>query len=152
MRSARSRRSSSGTTGAPRRLAHRAAAAGRRARRGRSQHAAAVPELPAAMDERLDGRFHWKYFNQPGVADTELDQDTLTTLRKIFFMASGDAPGAGSGDQPLIEPGRGRLATTPGPETLRSGSPRRISTPSPRASPRASPGRSTGTATSIATG
>ncbi|MDF2266168.1 alpha/beta hydrolase [Streptomyces coacervatus] len=72
----------------------------------------------AVMDERFDGRFYWNYFNQPGVADAEFAQDTRTTLRKFFYMASGDAPGAGAGNQPLIEPGQGWLATMPDPEIL----------------------------------
>ncbi|MGW2716472.1 alpha/beta fold hydrolase [Streptomyces sp. NPDC001492] len=72
----------------------------------------------AVMDERFDGRFYWNYFSRPGVADVELAQDTRTALRKIFYTASGDAPGAGSGEQPLIEPGQGWLAAMKDPETL----------------------------------
>ena len=72
----------------------------------------------AAMDKMFDGRFYWNYFNRPGVADAEFAQDTRTTLRKIFYMASGDAPGAGAGNQPLIEPGQGWLSAMPDPEVL----------------------------------
>ncbi|MDX3803856.1 alpha/beta hydrolase [Streptomyces sp. AK04-3B] len=72
----------------------------------------------AAMERMFDGRFYWNYFNQPGVADAEFAKDPRTTLRKFFFMASGDAPGAGEGKQPLIEHGRGWLETMPDPEIL----------------------------------
>ena len=72
----------------------------------------------AAMDRMFDGRFYWNYFDQPGVADAEFARDTRTTLRKFFHMASGDAPGAGQGNQPLVEPGQGWLANMPDPETL----------------------------------
>ncbi|MDQ0682166.1 hypothetical protein QFZ56_001129 [Streptomyces achromogenes] len=58
------------------------------------------------------------YFNRPGVADAEFTKEPRTTLRKFFFMASGDAPDAGEGKQPLVEPGRGWLETMPDPAVL----------------------------------
>ncbi|MFE5814358.1 alpha/beta fold hydrolase [Streptomyces sp. NPDC056479] len=72
----------------------------------------------AAMEERFDGRFYWNYFARRGVADAEFAKNTRTTLRKFFYAASGDAPGAGSGVQPLIDPEHGWLATLPDPEVL----------------------------------
>jgi pimeloyl-ACP methyl ester carboxylesterase len=77
------------------------------------------PEPPlAVMDRRFDGRFYWNWFSRPGVADAEFARDTRTTLRKFFYMGSGDAPGAGTGRQPLIEPGQSWLETLPDPEVL----------------------------------
>ncbi|MFI1485487.1 alpha/beta fold hydrolase [Streptomyces sp. NPDC020747] len=76
-------------------------------------------QLPlAAMDERFDGRFYWNYFNRPGVADAEFGKETRTTLRKFFYALSGDAPGAGEGNQPLVDPEQGWLAGMPDPEVL----------------------------------
>ncbi|MBY8339195.1 alpha/beta hydrolase [Streptomyces spinosirectus] len=77
----------------------------------------AEPPL-AVMDRRFDGRFYWNYFNRPGVADAEFARDTRTTLRKFFFMASGDAPGAVGVEQMLVEHGRGWLESAPDPEVL----------------------------------
>jgi pimeloyl-ACP methyl ester carboxylesterase len=64
------------------------------------------------------GRFYWNYFNRPGVADAELNRDVRATLRKVLYAASGEFPGAGSGRQPLVEPGRGWLDGMPDPEVL----------------------------------
>ncbi|EPD66663.1 MULTISPECIES: alpha/beta fold hydrolase [Streptomyces] len=77
----------------------------------------AQPPL-AVMDRRFDGRFYWNYFNRPGVADAEFARDTRTTLRKFFFMASGDAPGAVGVERMLVEDGRGWLESVPDPEIL----------------------------------
>ncbi|MGW7044944.1 alpha/beta fold hydrolase [Streptomyces avermitilis] len=72
----------------------------------------------AAMDEMFDGQFYWNYFAQPGVADAEFGRDARASLRKFLYSASGDAPGAGSGRQPLVAPGRGFLDGMPDPEVL----------------------------------
>ncbi|MEU6479356.1 alpha/beta hydrolase [Streptomyces sp. NPDC047017] len=72
----------------------------------------------AAMQERFGGRFYWNYFDRPGVADAEFARDTRTALRKFLYAASGDAPGAGQGKPPLVDPERGWLADLPDPGTL----------------------------------
>ncbi|MEV6113800.1 alpha/beta hydrolase [Streptomyces sp. NPDC052109] len=72
----------------------------------------------AAMDKMFGGRFYWNYFNRPGVADTEFARDTRTTLRKFLFWGSGDAPHAGDGTQPLVDPDRGWLADMADPDVL----------------------------------
>ncbi|MER6264060.1 alpha/beta hydrolase [Streptomyces sp900105245] len=72
----------------------------------------------ATMEEMFGGRFYWNYFARPGVADAEFGADPRTTLRKFIFFASGDAPDAGEGGQPLVDPERGWLATMPDPEVL----------------------------------
>ncbi|MFB7629888.1 alpha/beta fold hydrolase [Streptomyces sp. NPDC056149] len=72
-----------------------------------------------AMQERFGGRFYWNYFNQPGVADAEFAADARTTLRKFFYNASGDGPGAGRPESALVpDPARGWLADMTDPETL----------------------------------
>lgn len=40
-----------------------------------------------------DEFFYQLYFQQPGVAEAELEGDIRTALRKVYFNASGDAPG-----------------------------------------------------------
>ncbi|MFF8865153.1 alpha/beta fold hydrolase [Streptomyces sp. NPDC015139] len=72
----------------------------------------------ATMEEMFGGRFYWNHFARPGVADAEFGADPRTALRKFFFFASGDAPDAGAGKQPLVDPERGWLATMPDPEVL----------------------------------
>ncbi|MFG2603286.1 alpha/beta fold hydrolase [Streptomyces sp. NPDC048514] len=72
----------------------------------------------AAMDKRFGGRFYWNYINRSADADAEFAGDPRTALRKFFYWASGDAPGAGEGRQPLIDPERGWLASMPDPEVL----------------------------------
>lgn len=72
-----------------------------------------------AMQERFGGRFYWNYFNRPGVADAEFAKDARTALRKLFYCASGDAPGAGRPEQALVtDPAQGWLADMTDPEVL----------------------------------
>ena len=48
------------------------------------------------------GRFFYQlYFQEPGVAEAELEADVRTSLRKVYYMASGEARGAGlTSDKP----------------------------------------------------
>ncbi|MEV3968083.1 alpha/beta hydrolase [Streptomyces sp. NPDC050698] len=78
----------------------------------------AQPPLEA-MRERFGGHFYWNYFNQPGAAEAEFTADTRTTLRKLLYSASGDAPDAGRPEQALVDDlERGWLADAPNPEVL----------------------------------
>ncbi|KJK39115.1 epoxide hydrolase [Streptomyces variegatus] len=71
------------------------------------------------MRERFEGRFYWNYFSLPGAADAEFAADTRTTLRKLLYSASGDAPDAGRPEQALVDDlERGWLADAPNPEVL----------------------------------
>ncbi|MFD5129540.1 alpha/beta fold hydrolase [Streptomyces olindensis] len=70
------------------------------------------------MRERFGGRFYWNYFEEPGVAEAEFTADTRTTLRKLLYSASGDAPGAGRPEQALVDPEHGWLADAANPEVL----------------------------------
>lgn len=36
--------------------------------------------------------FYWQYFQEPGVAEAELERDPEASLRRILFSGSGDAP------------------------------------------------------------
>lgn len=56
----------------------------------------AGPEPPvASIVEAVGERFYMIYFQKPGVADAELGHDARTTVRRLYYSASGDAdPGA----------------------------------------------------------
>ena len=45
-----------------------------------------------AMPQTDDAWFYQLYFQQPGVAEAELERDARRTIRSILFTASGDAP------------------------------------------------------------
>jgi len=50
-----------------------------------------VPPLDAMKGAFKDRFFYQLYFQQPGVAEAELEQDIRVSLRKFYHMASGDA-------------------------------------------------------------
>jgi pimeloyl-ACP methyl ester carboxylesterase len=45
----------------------------------------------AAMPQNKDAIFYQLYFQEPGVAETELERDVHDTIRRLVFGASGDA-------------------------------------------------------------
>jgi pimeloyl-ACP methyl ester carboxylesterase len=76
-----------------------------------------ISMLPAMRAALGDG-FYMQYFQAPGVADTELARDVRTTLRRILYGGSGDAPHGSGTAQPVVPPGKGFLDLMPDPETL----------------------------------
>jgi len=61
-----------------------------------------------AMRAGLGDGFYMAYFQQPGVAEAELERDLAVTFRKLLFSASGDGPGGGLLDvcaDPPVLPG-----------------------------------------------
>ena len=68
-----------------------------------------------AMRAALGDGFYMQYFQTPGVADAELARDVRTTMRRILYGASGDAPRAA---QPVAPAGKSFLDLMPDPETL----------------------------------
>jgi pimeloyl-ACP methyl ester carboxylesterase len=66
--------------------------------------------------------FYQLYFQEPGVAEAELERDTNATMRKLLFGASGDAPrgapGAAGGSPGMMLRQGGLLGTAPAPRTL----------------------------------
>ena len=69
------------------------------------------PKAPPTqiLGKRFDGSFFYMlYFQQPGVAEAELERDVRRSLRLIYYAASGDAqtPGLGFAFKP---PGSGLL-------------------------------------------
>jgi pimeloyl-ACP methyl ester carboxylesterase len=50
-----------------------------------------APMAPSQLFPQTDQtRFYTHYFSEPGLAEAELDLDVATTLRKIYYSASGD--------------------------------------------------------------
>jgi pimeloyl-ACP methyl ester carboxylesterase len=53
------------------------------------------------MPRTADAQFYQLYFQQPGVAEAELERDPRQSVRNMLYLASGDAPrgeaGAGAG-------------------------------------------------------
>jgi pimeloyl-ACP methyl ester carboxylesterase len=57
------------------------------------------------------GNFYWHYFQEPGVAERELEQDVEGSFREMLF---------GSGISLVLKPGEGFLGKGPAPERLPS--------------------------------
>lgn len=98
--------------------------------RFRGVAAIGVPMMPASpappttffpqSDEEM---FYVAYFQEPGVAETELERDVDTTLRKILFSASRDAgPRLERDGTPnpfaMVSRSNGMLASLPRPDRL----------------------------------
>ncbi|VVE02298.1 alpha/beta hydrolase [Pandoraea soli] len=50
-----------------------------------------APMMPSRLFPQTDQVwFYTHYFSEPGLAESELERDIATTLRKIYFSASGD--------------------------------------------------------------
>ena len=64
-----------------------------------------VSMLSAARSVLGEG-FYMAYFQQPGVAEAELERDVRTTMRTLLYTASGDAP-TGRAEAPLVVPQAG---------------------------------------------
>ena len=76
------------------------------------------PQNPLTMMRAVLGDgFYIVYFQQPGVADADMARDVRTTMRRLLYTVSGDAPGAGQ-TPPVVPPGMSFVDTLqepPGP-------------------------------------
>jgi pimeloyl-ACP methyl ester carboxylesterase len=70
-----------------------------------------------AMRRRLGERFYQAYFQQPGIADTELARDVRSTILRIMFTLSGDGP-QDSTERMMSVPAAGLVAGFDAPPTL----------------------------------
>ncbi len=84
-----------------------------------------VPFIPrgpvsvlTAMRSLLGEGFYMAYFQQPGVAEAELERDVRTTMRMLLYSVSGDAPADRAEAQPVVPQGGGFLDIMLAPETL----------------------------------
>ena len=69
------------------------------------------------MPRTADARFYQLYFQEPGVAEAELERDPRATLRNILYGGSGDAPRGGEGVGMVLS-GGGFLRGAGAPATL----------------------------------
>jgi pimeloyl-ACP methyl ester carboxylesterase len=70
----------------------------------------------SVMPRTAEAQFYQLYFQEPGVAEADLERDPRTLMRNILYTSSGDAPrGAASGMVPLHG---GFLQTLSAPVTL----------------------------------
>jgi pimeloyl-ACP methyl ester carboxylesterase len=69
------------------------------------------PRMPVSIRAALHGalgeRVYMQYFQEPGVAEAELEQDVRATMRRILYGWSGDAPG--NPREPVLPAGGGFL-------------------------------------------
>jgi pimeloyl-ACP methyl ester carboxylesterase len=75
------------------------------------------------MPQNPDASFYQLYFQQPGIAEAELEADTRMSIRKILYSGSGDVPrrnpgGASSGGVGMVPRSGGFVTRMPDPETL----------------------------------
>jgi pimeloyl-ACP methyl ester carboxylesterase len=72
-------------------------------------------DLLTALQRMGVQNFYMQYFQQPGVAEAELEDDVATTLRRITFSLSGDGAGGVAGMLPV---GKGFLHNTVDPAEM----------------------------------
>jgi pimeloyl-ACP methyl ester carboxylesterase len=76
---------------------------------------APIPAMRAGIGEG----FYMVYFQQPGVADAELNRDRTATFRRVLSSGSGDGfLGSGPGTLPIVPRGGGFLDLCPEPARL----------------------------------
>jgi pimeloyl-ACP methyl ester carboxylesterase len=75
------------------------------------------PAPPLQMLRKAGQHTHyWFHFQEPGVAEGEFERDPRTSLRRVLYSISGDAPPETR--QLTLQPGKGWLANTINPGTL----------------------------------
>ena len=75
------------------------------------------PALPMQMLRQAGQLSHyWFHFQEPGVAEAELERDTRSALRRVLYSISGDAPPEAR--RLTLQPGKGWLANSIDPERL----------------------------------
>ncbi|MGH3273272.1 MAG: alpha/beta fold hydrolase [Streptosporangiaceae bacterium] len=73
----------------------------------------------AAMRAGIGDGFYMVYFQEPGVADAELDRDRAATFRRLLTSASGTGiAGEWPSGVPMVPPGGGFLDIMPEPDVL----------------------------------
>lgn len=71
----------------------------------------------AGLEQAMGGKLYHDYFQQPGLAEAELDRDPARSLRGIYHAISGDAQGAERW-RLFIRPGEALLDTMPDPARM----------------------------------
>ncbi|WP_263487256.1 MULTISPECIES: alpha/beta fold hydrolase [unclassified Mesorhizobium] len=70
------------------------------------------------MPRTTDSQFYQLYFQQPGIAEAELERDPRTTVRAMLYAASGDAPNTSAGGIGMVPHGGGFLQAVEAPPGL----------------------------------
>lgn len=71
------------------------------------------------MRRRVGDHFFYQlYFQEPGIAEAELERDVRTTMRRVLYAASGDAPPAERWKPIMPDSGAHMLTSTGDPDTL----------------------------------
>ena len=73
-------------------------------------------DLLTALEKQGVTTFYMQYFQNPGVAETELEADVEASIRRLYFSLSGDGPGRTVAG--VLAPGAGFLANTVEPDRL----------------------------------
>jgi pimeloyl-ACP methyl ester carboxylesterase len=72
-----------------------------------------------AMRQLVGNNFFYQiYFLEPGLAEAELERDVRSTMRRLLFSLSGDAPPAERWHPILPDPHSDMLSSVPDPTTL----------------------------------
>jgi pimeloyl-ACP methyl ester carboxylesterase len=86
-----------------------------------------IPRLPtrptSMMPQTRDALFYQLYFQSPGIAEAEFEQDVSRSIRSLLYSASGDAPrrdssAAGDGEVGMVPRRDGFLSRLINPEAL----------------------------------
>ncbi len=83
--------------------------------RGSVRPTTVMPKTPEAI-------FYQLYFQEPGVAEAELERDPRATMRRVLYWSSGDSPRptvrVGAGDVGMVPRGGGVLSGREAPAAL----------------------------------
>jgi pimeloyl-ACP methyl ester carboxylesterase len=79
---------------------------------------ASVPPTQSWQQAFGDSFFYQSFFQQPGIAEAELEHDVRSTMRRLLYGLSGDAPPAGRWHPILPEPQAGPLNSAGNPTSL----------------------------------
>jgi len=72
-------------------------------------------DLLSALEAQGVQHFYMQYFQEPGVAEAELEADVAATMRRVNYSLSGDGGGGVAG---MLPPGKGFLHNTVDPAQL----------------------------------
>ena len=88
-----------------------------------------IPRRPvrptSLMAQTADAIFYQLYFQEPGVAEADLERDPKATIRRLLYWASGDArdpatPAVDAGDVGMVPRAVGLVNSRPDPPSLPS--------------------------------
>jgi len=72
----------------------------------------------STMPQTDESLFYQLYFQEPGVAEADLERDPRQTLLRLLFAVSGDAPRSGPGFEGMVSRRQGLVASLAEPSAL----------------------------------